>query len=87
MAAGKPRPRTRAVAPRAYAQMNRAVMGRLEDLREEKEWSANELMRRAGLSKGTIRAWRHSDCLPSLAALYAVARVLGCSIHDLIPEK
>lgn len=80
------RPRLKAVAPDQYKRMNREVLHNLEVWIVQRRKTSAEVMRAAGLSRSTISQWR-KGFLPSLSSLYALARALGCSIYDLVPEK
>jgi len=51
---------------------------------DEKNLSIRDLEKEAGLQNGTIGKWRVSS--PTVKSLQAVARVLGCTVDDLLEE-
>ena len=52
---------------------------------KEKGISIARLEKEAGLGNATIRGWSESS--PRIGNLQAVAKVLGCTIEDLLSEK
>lgn len=47
--------------------------------------SLNELERRAGLGLNTVTRWPEKS--PSIDKVFRVARVLGCTVDDLIKDE
>lgn len=87
MAVRKARPRAKTVAPRGRLQMINETVQLIQDAAGDRFPTASGLMRRAGLSRNLFTVWRMGGSMPSLAALYKLARALGCSIHDLVPKR
>lgn len=62
---------------------------RIREERITKKLSQRELMARAGITGGKMRAREIESTLlggPRLGTLYAIARVLGLSVADLLPS-
>ena len=55
----------------------------LRSCREYRHMSTNELARRTGLTKDSLRAWEAGRYWPSALHLPALAGALGCTIEEL----
>jgi putative transcriptional regulator len=57
---------------------------RIRELRAERAWSQDELVRRSGLSKGTIQNLETGRHDPRLSSLYRLAEAFGVAVHALM---
>lgn len=60
------------------------ITERIKARAETKKLSVRKIEIEAGLSNGAIARW--SEKSPSIDKVFRVARVLGCSVDDLIAE-
>lgn len=54
---------------------------------EEQRYSIAALERAADLGNGTIGKWRCGNIEPMSKSLRAVAKVLGCTVDELLKEE
>ena len=59
----------------------------LRAFREARELSVRELVSKAGLYWVTVMRYERAEQPPSLSDVYALARQLDVSLHDLLPER
>ncbi|MFQ5741140.1 MAG: helix-turn-helix transcriptional regulator [Acidobacteriota bacterium] len=63
-------------------------MNRLKTLREAKGLTQHELSVQAGVDRNQISKWENADMLTCrLQTAQSLARVLGCSIDELLAEN
>lgn len=60
------------------------IYDRIKDLCKAKGVSINYVEKTAGLSNGIISKW--NSCSPTVENVQAVAKVLGCTVDELLAE-
>lgn len=63
---------------------NKLIYDKIKELCKARGSSVAQVERNAGLSNGAISKW--NDVSPTVANLQAVAKVLNCSIDDLLDD-
>ncbi len=63
------------------------MTNRLRVLRAERGWSQAELADRLGVSRQTVNALEVGKYDPSLGLAFKIARLFGCSVHDVFHEE
>jgi len=58
-------------------------MNNLKRLREEKEWSLQQLGDLCGRSKAHLHQLEKAASNPSIKTAYRVAKILDCSVYDI----
>lgn len=61
------------------------ILKRINEKRLEKNLTISALEKRAGIGNGTIARWDKSS--PTVENLAAVAKVLECTVDDLLHEE
>ncbi len=70
------------------SQISKEVGDRIKQAREARDWSTMELAQEMGLASATtIQRYERGERTPSLKTLFALARVLGVDVVDLIPVE
>lgn len=64
----------------------RALGGRLKALRQQKEWSQEELARRLRVSRNTVNRWEMGQRAPSLKMIERVTAELGVGVDAVLPD-
>lgn len=59
---------------------------RIKELREAAGMTQVALAQAIGVTQGTIASWERGGCLPSVAKIPALAKILGCAIDDLFAK-
>ena len=62
-------------------------MIRLEEIRKSRGMTQTELSKAAGLSQAFVSDVERGKCLPSVETLVRFARVLDCTLDDLVDVK
>lgn len=57
----------------------------LREARRERLWSQAELARALGVHHAVVSRWESGQRVPSLAHVYAIARVLNTPLERLLP--
>lgn len=60
---------------------------RIKEIREEKNFSQEELAKRIKCGQANISRWENGICSPSLRYAAMIADVLACSIDDIACRK
>lgn len=60
------------------------ILETVKTLCEEKKINISTLEKKAGIANGTIRGWDKSS--PRIVTLEKVAKVLDCSINELVSK-
>jgi len=69
----------------AEVRLAREVGARIRRRRGQRGWSQGQLGRALGRDHSTVSRWESGDRLPTLPALLAIGRVLGCGPAALLP--
>ena len=64
---------------------NKLIYDRIKNICKEKGLSVNYVEKKAGLSNGIISKW--NSCSPTVENVQAVAKVLKCTVDDLLHDK
>lgn len=62
-------------------------MHRIRELRKAQKLSQQELAARLRVDRSTIAKWETGTNSPRIDKLRQLAKVLNCSLEDLVPEK
>lgn len=62
-------------------------MKNLRKIRRALDMTQAELARRLGVTKEAVCRWEKGKCNPPLARVMQIAKVLNCTVNDLIGEK
>ena len=60
---------------------------RLEEIRKKKGLSQEDLARKLDVKQNTVSQWEKGKRNPSLPMLLNIAKILECSIGDLVQEQ
>jgi DNA-binding XRE family transcriptional regulator len=69
------------------AEHQRALAARLKSLRQEKNWTQEELARRSGVGQSAISTIENGQCRPQAGTLVKLAEALGVSKNEFLPQS
>ena len=64
--------------------MNIEIANRLIELRKKSGLSQEQLAEKLGLSRQAVSKWEHGVALPDIMTLYAMCRLFGVTMEQLI---
>lgn len=67
--------------------MSSANARRFRQLREDRNWSVDEVARRVGVDAATVHAWEGGEAEPDAATLHQVASAFGVSQDEFRHEQ
>jgi transcriptional regulator with XRE-family HTH domain len=67
--------------------MSSANARRFRQLREDRNWSVDEVARRVGVDAATVSAWEGGEAEPDEGALHRVASAFGVSQDEFRHEQ
>jgi transcriptional regulator with XRE-family HTH domain len=62
-------------------------VNKIRDARLRRSWSQDKLAAEIERDRTQISAWERSDRTPAITTLRRIARALGCSVVDLLPDE
>lgn len=71
----------------AWREFRRDQGAQMRDTRRARAIAAEELAAAINVNVQTVFRWERGDGAPTLLSLVAVAKALGCSLVDLLPES
>ena len=61
-------------------------MNNLKKFREKAGVSQSQLATTLGISQQAVTKWETGECLPRASMLIKIAKVLGCTVDELLKE-
>lgn len=62
-------------------------MSRIKELRENRNYLQKDIADMLNVNRSTVAKWETGKALPRTDKLLDLAKILNCSVLDLLPEK
>ena len=62
-------------------------MSRIKELRENRNYLQKDIADKLKVNRSTVAKWETGKALPRTDKLLDLAKILNCSVLDLLPEK
>lgn len=62
-------------------------MSRIKELRENRNYLQKDIADMLKVNRSTVAKWETGKALPRTDKLLDLAKILNCSVLDLLPEK
>ena len=62
-------------------------MSRIKELRENRNYLQKDIAYMLKVNRSTVAKWETGKALPRTDKLLDLAKILNCSVLDLLPEK
>lgn len=63
------------------------ILGKITQLRMERDWSEYQLAEKSGLTQSTISSWYRRNMLPSIPSLERICEAYGITLSQFFLEK
>lgn len=63
------------------------ILRRIEQLRQDRNWSIYELSKQSGIQDNDIHAWYQHDRIPNLGSLEKLSNAFGITLSMLVAES